>query len=96
MNVDDLLKDGRTIWGDDKLNLEQVLMHLGVVSGDLNRLARTKLETGRLDEAELQKEMGNLIFSLIRWCDDLGYSPEECIALAKEAQTAYRQKLGSQ
>jgi hypothetical protein len=57
----------------------------------LHRLARDHDEGQPLNEAELKKELGNVIFSTIRWCDDLGYTPEECIELAKQAQKKYRQ-----
>lgn len=43
-------------------------------------------------EAEIKKELGNIIFSTIRWCDDLGLSPEECIELAKTAQKDHTAK----
>lgn len=89
MRVDELLAEGREIWGDEKLTLEQIIVRLGVVCGDISRLARDKDEGKSVDEAELQKELGNILFSVIRWCDDLGYSPEECIRLAQEAQRKY-------
>jgi hypothetical protein len=41
--------------------------------------------------AELAKELGNLIFSTIRWCDDLGYSPGECVRAAAVAQAKFAQ-----
>ena len=43
-------------------------------------------------DEELKKELGNIIFSTIRWCDDLGYDPEECIRLAIDSQ----KKLGEE
>lgn len=46
------------------------------------------------DHWELQKEMGNLILTTIRFADDLGFSPEECVGLAIKAQDEY--KKGSQ
>lgn len=95
MNTQALLDEARKIWGSDKLSLEELLVHLGVVYGDLNRLARNRIDMGELDEAELKKELGNLVFSLIRWCDDLGYSHEECIDLAMQAQARYRERMVS-
>ena len=92
MNVNDLLKKAREIWGDQKLTLEEIIIRQGVAIGDIHRYARDKSEGKDVDEVELKKELGNIIFSTIRWCDDLGYSPEECIELAQEAQTAYRQR----
>ena len=37
----------------------------------------------------LKKELGNLIFSSIKFCDELGYNPEECITLAIECQKKF-------
>lgn len=39
--------------------------------------------------AEVRKELGNLIFSTIRWCDDMGFRPEECVQAAIEAQVKF-------
>jgi hypothetical protein len=91
MSIDELLKEARSIWGDDKLSLDEILIRQGVTIGDLHRLARDHDEGQPLDEDELKKEMGNVIFSTIRWCDDLGYTPEECIESAKKAQAKYHQ-----
>jgi hypothetical protein len=91
MDINKLLQKARSIWGNDKLSLDEILIRQGVTIGDLHRLARDNDEGQPLDEAELKKEMGNVIFSTIRWCDDLGYSPEECIDLAVQAQIKYRQ-----
>lgn len=91
MDINQLLQEARSIWGNDKLTLDEILIRQGVTIGDLHRLARDHDEGQALDEAELKKELGNVIFSTIRWCDDLGYTPEECIELAKQAQVKYRQ-----
>lgn len=91
MDLDDILKKGRSIWGDDKLSLEEIIVRLSVVVGDISRLARDEAEGGKaLDAEELKKELGNVIVSVIRWCDDLGYSPEDCVKLAVRAQESYR------
>ena len=45
-------------------------------------------KAGRADE-EFKKKLGNIIFSTIRWCDDLGYSPEDCIKLVIESQKKF-------
>jgi hypothetical protein len=92
MDIKTLLQKARSIWGNDKLSLDQILVRQGVSIGDLHRLARDHDEGQTLNEVELKKELGNVIFSMIRWCDDLGYSPEECIELAIQAQTQYRQE----
>jgi hypothetical protein len=91
MDITTLLQEARAIWGDDKLTLDEILIRQGVTIGDLHRLARDHDEGQPLNETELKKELGNVIFSTIRWCDDLGYTPEECIELAKKAQAKYRQ-----
>lgn len=93
MTIQDLLTQARSIWGDKKLTLEEIVVRQGVAVGDIHRYARDSAEGIKPEEAELKKELGNIIFSTIRWCDDLGYSPEECIELAKQAQIKYTQKL---
>ena len=93
MNIDDLLLDGRKIWGDQKLTLDEIIICLNVAIGDLSRVARAQAEGKACKEAELKKELGNILFSVIRWCDDLGYKPEDCIAIAQSAQVSYAKKL---
>ena len=90
MNIDDLKNEARTIWAEERLTLPDVLIRLGVGFGDLCRIARgANKDAARLNDVEIKKELGNIIFSVIRWCDDLGYSPTECIELAKEAQKRF-------
>jgi len=93
MNIEGLLAEAREIWGDQKLTLEEIIIRQGVAIGDIHRYARDKADGKQVDEAELKKELGNIIFSTIRWCDDLGYSPTACIELAKQAQSRFRQSL---
>ena len=40
-------------------------------------------------EREFKKELGNIIFSTIRWIDDLGLDVLECLDLAIEAQEKF-------
>ena len=90
MEIKELLKEARTIWGDEKLTPEQIFVRLGVTVGDMARWIRnTKKDKANHTDEEMKKEMGNAIFSLIRWCDDMGYDLEECIKLAKEAQEKF-------
>lgn len=90
MEIKDLLKNGREIWGDQKLSLSQAIVRMGKIYGDICRWERNekKDQPFHTDE-ELKKELGNILFSTIRWCDDLGYDPEECIRIAEECQKKY-------
>ena len=92
MTIKELLSEARKIWGDRKMSLEEIVVANGVVVGDVHRYTRDKKEGRAVDQDELKKELGNIIFSTIRWCDDLGYDPEECIELAKQAQTNYQNR----
>lgn len=92
MTVEELLKQTRAMWGDKPMSLEHVALALGVVLGDIFRQARNRAEDQSVDEAELKKELGNLISSTIRMCDDLGYDVNECLELSKQAQIRYVQK----
>lgn len=92
-----LLVQGRQIWGSDKLEVDQVLTRLTVGVGDLARLVRDTW-TGAPGEEdherwrrELKKEFGNVVFSTIRWVDDLGFDVLECLDLAIQAQEKYAQ-----
>jgi len=54
MEVNKLLSEARKIWGDDKLTLEEIVIRMGVVLGDMNRLARDRQE----GSAEKSKDVG--------------------------------------
>jgi len=71
------------------MTLPHIAAVIGVVYGDICRQARAQIEQGAIDEAELKKELGNLISSCIRWCDDLGFDPAECVRLSQQAQAKY-------
>jgi hypothetical protein len=92
MEIKQLLINSREIWGDKKCNLLQIIVRMGKVFGDICRYARNEKKTDAVAEDELKKELGNMIFSTIRWCDDLGYDPQECIDLAIIAQKNYTKK----
>lgn len=91
MEIKELLKQGREIWGNEKLTLAQIIVRMWKVFWDLCRRERdaTKNKDTHTDE-ELKKELWNQIFSTIRWCDDLGYDPEECIKLAIDCQKKFQ------
>ncbi len=91
MNIKNLLNQSREIWGDKKLNLSQIIIRMGKVFGDLCRWERDAIKDQSVHtDDELKKELGNIIFSTIRWCDDLGYDPEECIQKAIDCQKAFQ------
>lgn len=92
---------GRQIWGDTRHTFPEIVTRLTVGIGDLARLARDGAPSienypngGHADahfafERELKKELGNIIFSTIRWVDDLGFDVLECLDLAIEAQEKF-------
>lgn len=91
MEIKNLLQQGREIWGDQKLNLSQVIVRLGKIFGDICRWERNAIKDKSLHtEKEIKKELGNIIFSTIRCCDDLGYDPEECINIAIDCQKKFQ------
>jgi len=90
MNIKKLLQTAREIWGDEKLTLPEIIIRLGKVYGDLCRYARNApKDTQTHTDMELKKELGNIIFSTIRWINDLGFNPEDCIKLAIKTQIKY-------
>jgi len=91
MEIKNLLEQGREIWNNQKLSLAQIIVRMGKVFGDICRYERDaeKDKSVHTDE-DLKKELGNIIFSTIRWCDDLGYDPEECIKIAIECQKKFQ------
>lgn len=97
MEIKELLKESREIWGDDNPPLAQIIVRLGKVFGDICRWERNATKDQKTHtDAELKKELGNLIFSTIRHCDTLGYDPEECIQLAKDCQIKFAKENKNQ
>ena len=91
MEIKELLKQSKEIWGEEKPVLAQIIPRMGKVFGDICRWERNapKDAPSHTDE-ELKKELGNMIFSSIRWADDLGYDPEECVELAISCQKDFK------
>jgi hypothetical protein len=90
MEIKQLLRTGQEIWAGDKLTLSQIIVRMGKVFGDICRWERDAVKNKDTHtEDDLKKELGNMIFSTIRWCDDLGYDPEECIELAIDCQKKF-------
>jgi hypothetical protein len=89
MLVEKLLAKSQVIWGEKSTSLPDIAVAMGVVCGDVCRQTLNLSEGEAVNKDELKKELGNVVFSSIRWCHDLGYSPIECIELAKESQKRY-------
>lgn len=81
----------REIWGRKRMTFAEIVVAMGVVYGDICRQARWDQERGQHDSLELAKELGNMILSTIRWCDDLGFWPETCLQIALDAQRRYQE-----
>jgi len=93
MKIRALLKEARKIWGEEKLSLGEIIVRMGKVFGDLCCWERDAIKDKNTHtDEELKKELGNIIFSTIRWCDDLGYDPEECIEIAKKGQKKFKKE----
>lgn len=91
MEIQQLLKQGREVWGDDKMTLPQIIVCMGKIFGDICRWERNApKDTATHTDDDLKKELGNVIFSTIRWCDDLGYNSEECINAAIDSQEKFQ------
>lgn len=90
MEIKKLLQRAREIWGNERLSLSQIIVRMGKVYGDICRWERnaSKDRSSHTNE-ELKKELGNIIFSTIRWCDDLNFDPEECIRIAIDCQKKF-------
>jgi hypothetical protein len=90
MEIRELLKAAREIWGSEKLSVSQIIIRMGKVFGDICRWERNEKKDKEFHtDEELKKELSNIIFSTIRWCDDLGYDPEDCINLAIKCQKKF-------
>ena len=94
MEINQILKRGISIWGERKLTLSEIIVRLGKVFGDICRWERNyKKDAPTHTEDELKKELGNVIFSTIKWCDDLGFDPNECIEIAIKCQESGKESL---
>ena len=90
MQIKEILDESSLIWGDKKCDLSQIVIRMGKVFGDICRYARNERASDRATENDIKKELGNMIVSSTRWCDDLGFDPDECVAIALEAQKEYQ------
>jgi hypothetical protein len=93
MNIDELLQEGKKTWNNQKLSLSEIIVRMGKVFGDICRWERNAEKDKSIHtEKELKKELGNMIFSTIRWCDDLGFDPKDCIYEAINTQKKFNKK----
>lgn len=91
MGIKELLKESRIIWKNKKCDLPQVIVRLGKIFGDICRWERNAPKDKKTHtERELKKELGNIIFATIRWCEDLGFDPEDCIREAIKCQKKFK------
>ena len=91
MNIKELLSSGKQIRWNEKLPLAQIIVRMWKVFGDICRRERNAVKDDIVhNDEELKKELGNIIFSTIRRCDDLGYDPEECIKKAMDCQKKFQ------
>lgn len=91
MKIKDILLEQRKIWWNQKLILSQIIIRMWKVFWDLCRWERDAIKDIETHtDNDLKKELWNIIISTTRWCDDLGYSPEECIKIAFEAQRVFK------
>jgi len=74
MKIEDLLKRARELWPNASTE-QEIAVAMGVVYGDICRYVRDHSEGKAVEEEEFKKELGNIIFSTIRWCDDMGFAP---------------------
>lgn len=90
MEVKNILQQTKEIWGEEKLPLAQMIIRLGKVYGDICRWERNAVKDSNMhNDEELKKEFGNLITASVKFCDELGYDPEECVKLALDCQKKY-------
>ena len=82
LTLDQVAKLGQSIW-NDRMDLDQIVIALGVVFGDIARTARDQPPTRQKD---LRRDLGNLILSSARWCRHLGIDPDEAVLAASVAQ----------
>ena len=86
MTIPELLTEARRIWGIPASSpyLHEVIVPMGVIYGDICRCSRDTLSLH-----ELEKEMGNMILSTIRWCDELHLDLDICLKRAIECQEEF-------
>ncbi len=84
MTISELETEARRIW-PFKMGSLGIAIAMGVIHGDICREVRDK----PFPAGDIEKELGNMIFSTIRWCGDLGFDPEECIRRAIACQEEF-------
>lgn len=87
--IKDVLDWATQTWGENHVDVHEIVTRISVMNGDLARQARGVSEGQAVDHHEIKKELGNFFLSSLRWARDMGYDPDECIALARNAQERY-------
>ncbi|MBI2484950.1 hypothetical protein HYW18_02255 [Candidatus Uhrbacteria bacterium] len=90
MTIQEILSLEKEIWKEQNLTLPEMIIRHGVTMGDLCRIARRANKDSALQTPEeLQKELGNLITSSVRFCADLGFDPDVCVERSLECQRKF-------
>ncbi len=79
----DILKHSLDIWGYDRATAKDIALRMGVIHGDICRFIRDQ------DDKELQRELGNMILSTVRWINDLEFSFTDCLDAAMICQIEF-------
>jgi hypothetical protein len=81
---------GKQVWGNGRFSTKEVLDRM--IEGSRERLAPLANVDVLSEEVRsgVKKELGLLLFSTIRWIDDLGFDALECLDLAVEAKKETR------
>lgn len=91
MTLGELQKIGKDIWGEEQLTLGQIIVRLGKIYGDICRWERNyQKDSEKHTDSELKKELGNVIFATIKFCDALGYDPNQSVRLGIECQKQFK------
>lgn len=87
METREISKYTKEIWGSEKMELSKVIVIIGKVFGDICCWERNYAkDVNTHTDDDLKKELGHLIVCGIKFSEQLGYDPEECIQLALESQ----------
>ncbi|EKE26343.1 MAG: hypothetical protein ACD_4C00321G0005 [uncultured bacterium (gcode 4)] len=91
MTIEEILNQAKETWKwQDKLTLSKMIIVLWKVFWDICRWERNAPKDIKTHtDDDLKKELWNLIYCSIRFCDELGYDPEDCIRIAMDCQNKF-------